>query len=138
MPQQLLFESDDVRITSVVAHFGLTSYQIANIGSVRIALLKKRNPFAITAFIVGFVLIVSAAVYHEELHDTGFSVAATGVGIMVAAIILQLVWPWWAFVLILNMSGGDVKALTSRNRKLVFDVKQAMEEAFIARAHDRT
>ena len=138
MPQELLFELDDVRITPVIAQFGAASYQIANIGSVRVVRIKKLNPIAIITLYLGLALIVGAAIFHGELPESGFSVAATGASIMVAALLLQLIWPARAFVLILKTSGGDVEALTSRKRKFVFDVKQAVEEAFIALAHHRS
>ena len=137
MPQELLFELDNVRITPIVAQFGATSYQIANIGSVRVVKIKKLNPIAIIAFLLGLALIVGATIFHRELPESGFSVAAIGASIMVAALLLQLVWPGRAFVLILKTSGGDVEALTSRKRQFVFDVRQAVEQAFIALAHNR-
>jgi hypothetical protein len=38
------------------------------------------------------------------------------------------------FVLMLKTPSGDAEALTSRKKKFVFDVKQAVEQAFIARS----
>jgi hypothetical protein len=119
-------------------NLGAASYQIANIGSVRVVKIRKLNPIAIIALFLGLALIVGAAIFHGESPESGFSVAATGASIMVAALLLQLVWPARAFVLILKTSGGDVEALTSRKRKFVFDVKQAVEEAFIALARHRS
>ncbi len=138
MPQELLFELDDVRITPHIGQFGGTSYQIANIGSVRIVQLKRLNPIAIAAFVLGLALVGGGAFVASRLPDTSFSVAASGVGVVVAALLLQLTWPGRAFALILKTSSGDVRALVSRKKKFVFDVKQALEQAFVARAHYRT
>jgi hypothetical protein len=140
MPLDLLFELDDVRITPHVAQLGGTSYQIANIGGVRVMRLKKRNRVAVTMFFLGLGLIAVAAAgsRSRELADAFFPLAAAGVGVVVAAFLLQLVWPGRAFALILKTSSGDVEALTSRRRKFVFDVKQAIEQAFVARAHGPT
>jgi hypothetical protein len=137
MPLELLFELDHVRITPDVAKFGGTSYQIANIGSVRVVPLRKRNPVAVIAFLLGVGLIVAAAAASRtsELAEKYFSLAATGAGIMVAALLLQLVWPRRAYTLVLKTSSGDVEALTSRRKKFIVDVKQAIEQAFIARSH---
>jgi Family of unknown function (DUF6232) len=142
MPQEhLLFQLENVRITPHIAQFGGTSYQIANIGSVRVVTLKRRNPVAVVMFLLGLALlaVAFAGPYSIELGETKPGVVATGLGAMLAAFLLQLVWPRRAFMLILKTSSGDVEALTSRNRKFVFDVKQAVEQAFIARAtHGRT
>lgn len=136
MPQEhLLFQLENVRITPHIAQFGGTSYQIANIGSVRVVTLKRRNPVAVVLFLLGLALLaVAFAGPYIELGETKPGVVATGLGAMLAAIPLQLAWPRRGFMLILKTSSGDVEALTSRNRKFVFDVKQAVEQAFIARA----
>ena len=137
MSQELLFELDDVRISPYVAQFGGTSYQIASIGSVRVVRLKKRNPVAVIAFLLGIGLFVAAIVRSrsEELAEANFPVAVTAVGVMFAAFLLQLVWPRRVFKLILKTHGGEVEALASSRGKFVFDAKQAVEAAFIARAH---
>jgi hypothetical protein len=140
MPLELLFELDDVRITPHVAQFRGTSYQIASIGSVRVVRLRKRNPVAVIAFFLGLGLVAAAAAgsRSQQLAESYFPMAASGVGIVAAAFLLQLLWPRRAFMLILKTSSGDVEALTSRKKKFVFDVKQALEQAFIARGHGRT
>jgi hypothetical protein len=71
----------------------------------------------------------------EELAEANFPVAAAAVGVMFAAFLLQLVWPRRVFKLILKTHGGDVEALASSRGKFVIDAKQAVEAAFIARAH---
>jgi hypothetical protein len=86
MPQELLFELSGARITPHVATFGGTSYQIAAIGSVRIVRRKKYNPLAVITFLVG-VGIVAAAIVKSRmtgLAEEYFSMAATGVAVMVA------------------------------------------------------
>jgi hypothetical protein len=139
MPQELLFQLDDVRVTPHIAQFGGTSYQIANIGSVRVVPLKKRNPVAVVVFFLGLGLLAVAILgpYGNDLAEAKSGVAIAGLGILLAACLLQLVWPRRVFMLILKTSSGDVEALTSRKKRFVFDVKQAVEQAFIARAHGR-
>jgi hypothetical protein len=41
MPQEFLFDLNDVRITPHVASIGATSYQISSIGSVHVVHRKK-------------------------------------------------------------------------------------------------
>ena len=136
MPQELLFELDDVRVTPHIARFGGTSYQIANIGSVRVVPLRKRNPVAVVVFLLGLGLLAVAIFgsYGNEPAEAKPSVVLAGLGMMLAACLLQFVWPRRVFVLMLKTPSGDVEALASRKKKFVFDVKQAVEQAFIARS----
>ena len=54
---------------------------------------------------------------------------------MLAAILLQLVWPGRLSKLFLRIHSAEVEALISNRAKFVEDVKQAIEAAFIARGH---
>ena len=139
MTQQLLFESGDIRITSTVAQFGGTSYQIATIGSVGIAQHRTRRPVTVAIFILGaLVLAGSLLSQHFEMMATGTGsrsgqLTISGIVIMVGAGLLQLVWPGRRYLLIFKTAGGDIAALKSRKKDLVVRVKQAIEQAFIAR-----
>jgi hypothetical protein len=136
MPQELLFELDDVRITPYVATFGGTSYQIASIGSVRVLPRRKRNPVAILVFLLGVGMLIAAIAGSRTtgMAEDYFSMAASSVAVMAAAFLLQLVWPRWLYGLILRTASGDVEALSSRNEEFVANVRQALEQAFVARA----
>ena len=52
---------------------------------------------------------------------------------MLGAVLLQLVLPGRRYLLIFKTSSGDIQALKSRKKDLVVRVKQAIEQAFIAR-----
>ena len=132
MSQGLLFETDDVRITPYIGQFGATTYQIASIVSVRVVQLRRLNRIVVSAFFIGLALIVAAALI--TVPDTGFSVAVTGIGVIIAALLLQLFWPGVAFALVLKTSAGDVRALTSRKKQFIFNVREAIEQAFVARS----
>ena len=132
MSQGLLFETDDVRITPYIAQFGATTYQIASIVSVRVVQLRRLNRIVVSAFFIGLAFIVAAALI--TVPDTSFSVAVTGIGVIVAALLLQLFWPGVAFALVLKTSAGDVRALTSRKKQFIFNVREAIEQAFVARS----
>ena len=60
MPQELLFEQNDVRITPHVASFGSTSYQISSIGSVHVGQRKKRHPVVVVVFLLGLGALATA------------------------------------------------------------------------------
>ena len=136
MPQELLFELNGARVTPHIATFGGTSYQIANIGSVRVVRRKKYNPLAVIIFLVGLGVLAASIVKSRMtgLAEEYFSMAATAVAIMVASFLLQLIWPRRLYVLVLRTSSGDVDAVISRNKEFVSNVQKAVEQAFVVRA----
>jgi hypothetical protein len=136
MPQELLFELNGARVTPHVATFGGTSYQIANIGSVHVVRRRKYNPFAIIIFLLGLSILAAAIVKSRMtgLTEEYFSIAATGVAVVAASLLLQLIWPRRVYVLVLRTSGGDVDAVMSRNKEFVSNVQKAVEQAFAVRA----
>jgi len=71
------------------------------------------------------------------LADEYFSMAVTGVAVMFAAPLLQLIWPRRVHVLILSTSSGDVDAVTSRHKEFVSNLKKAIEQAFVVRAGEQ-
>jgi uncharacterized protein DUF6232 len=136
MPQELLFELNGARVTPHIATFGGTSYQIANIGSVHVARRKRSNPVAVIILLLGLGTVATAIVESRMtgLADEYFSMAATGIAVMFAALLLQLIWPGRVYVLILRTSGGDADAVTSRNKEFVSNLQKAVEQAFFVRA----
>ena len=72
-----------------------------------------------------------------ELADANFPLAVGAVSAMLAALLLQLVWPGRRYKLLLRIHSADAEALSSSQAKFIADIKQAIETAFIARAqHD--
>jgi hypothetical protein len=136
MPQELLFELDDVRVTPYVAQFGGTSYQIGSISSVRARQTKRLSRVAVFVFLFGVVLFVAAILSSssEEQAEANFPVAVTAVGIIIFSFLVQLVLPRRVFKLVLRTHGGDVEVLASNRSKFILDVKQAVEDAFVAHA----
>jgi Family of unknown function (DUF6232) len=135
MPQELLFELKGARVTPHIATFGGTSYQIVNIGSVRVVRRKKYNPLAVIIFLVGLGVLAAAIVKPRVtgLPEEYFSTAAA-VAIMIAAFLLQVIWPRRLYVLVLTTFSGDVDAVISRNKEFVSNVQKAVEQAFAVRA----
>jgi hypothetical protein len=70
------------------------------------------------------------------LADDYFSMAATGLAVMFAALLLQLIWPGRVYVLVLRISSGDVDVVTSRNKEFVSNLQKAVEQAFVVRARE--
>jgi hypothetical protein len=62
MRQALIFELDGVRVTPAIVKVGETSYQVANIGSVRIAQFRKYNRISFLTFLLGAALLTAALI----------------------------------------------------------------------------
>jgi len=122
--------------TPHIATFGGTSYQISNIGSVRVMQRKKYNPLAVIIFLLGLGILAAAMVKSRMtgLAEESFSMAATGIAVVIGAFLLQLIWPLRVYVVVLRTSGGDVDAVVSRNKEFVSNVQKAVEQAFAVRA----
>jgi len=133
MPQELLFELNGARVTPHIATFGGTSYQIANIGSVHVVRRKKYNPLAVVIFVLGLGILAAAILKSPMtgIVEEYSSMAATGVAVMVASVLIQLIWPRRVYVLVLRTSGGDVDAIMSRNKEFVSNVQKAVEQACV-------
>src|SRR5262245_14328396 len=136
MPQRPVFELNGARITPHIARFGDTSYQIANIGSVHVVRRRKYNPITIIIFVVGLGILAAAVVKSRMtgLAEEYFSMAVTGVAVMFAALLLQLIWPRRVHVLLLRTSSGEVDVVTSRHKEFCSNLKKAVEQAFVIRA----
>jgi len=135
MSQALIFELDGVRVTPTIVQVGETSYQLANIGSVRVAHFRKFNRLAILSFLIGGALITASSISNGPLPVAELSLIEWGATATLLAVALQLTWPKWTLSLMLNMSNREVRVLTSSKSKFVFNVKHAIEGAFIIRSH---
>ena len=136
MPQELLFELNGARVTPHIATLGGTSYQIANIGSVRVVRRKKSNPLTVIIFLLGLGILAAAIAKSciTEPVEEYFSMAATGIAVVIGSFLLQLIWPLRVYVLVLRTSSGEVDAIVSRNKEFVSNVQKAVEQAFVVRA----
>jgi hypothetical protein len=97
---------------------------------------KKYNPLAVIIFVLGLSILAAAIVksHMTGLADESFSMAATGIAVVVGSFLLQLIWPRRVYVLVLTTSSGEADAVMSRNKEFVFNVQKAVEQAFVVRA----
>jgi hypothetical protein len=79
-------------------------------------------------------IIVGNAQHMTGLAEESFSMAATGVAVVIGSFLLQLIWPVRVYVLVLRTSSGDVDAIMSRNKEFVSNVQKAVAQAFVVRA----
>lgn len=126
-----LFSSRSVSITPHIARFREVSYQIANIGSVRVLQNRKHHPVAIALSVVA----VGAFLFGYNAPDAARSEYAYYVTTfaLAAAIAWQVLWPRIEYVLVLKTSSGDVQAYTTTSREHILEVKHAIEDAFARR-----
>src|ERR1700745_1852822 len=136
MPQELLFELNGARVTPHIQTLGGASYQISNIGSVRVTQRKRYNPLAVIIFVLGLGIVAAAIVKSRMtgLAEEAFSMAATGIGVVIGSFLLQLIWPLRVYVLVLRTSSGEVDSIVSRNKEFVSNVQKAVEQAFVVGA----
>jgi uncharacterized protein DUF6232 len=91
---------------------------------------------AVIIFVLGLGILAAAIVKSRMTGpaEESFSMAATGIAVVIGAFLLQLIWPLRVYVLVLRTSGGDVDAVVSRNKEFVSNVQKAVEQAFAVRA----
>ena len=121
---------------SHIATFGGTSYQIANIASVRVARRKRYNPFAVVILLIGLGILAAAVIRSRftGVAEVYFSMAVIGLAVMVAAVLLQLIWPRRIYILVLRTSSGEIDAILSGNEEFISNLQKAVEQAFVVRA----
>jgi hypothetical protein len=127
--ENTLYHDRYVQITPSIARFGDTSYQIANIGSVRIVAGRKFRPGFVLLFIAGIAMSIYAMLADEDARAVGIA----GVCLVLMAAVLQAILPKKEYTVVLKTSSGDVEALHSLKRNYVSQVKAAIEDAFMVR-----
>ena len=129
MQENTLYHDRYVQITPSIARFGDTSYQTANIGSVRIVETRKFRPVFVLIFVAG----VAMAIYGMLADEPSHAVGTTGACLVLIAVVLQAISPKKEYTVVLKTSSGDVEALHSPKRNYVSQVKVAIEDAFMVR-----
>lgn len=121
MAEEVYFRHGDVIIGPTMAHFGSTSYPIANIGSVSVKDIGRgaAAPLGVIVAIVGLILLVQSKIF------VALILLALGVVLFIRA------KPKAA--LVLKTSSGDVQAMESAEKQIIADTKAAIERAFMNR-----
>ena len=110
--------------------------QLANIASVRVARRKRYNPFAVVILLIGLGILAAAVIRSRftGVAEVYFSMAVIGLAVMVAAVLLQLIWPRRIYILVLRTSSGEIDAILSGNEEFISNLQKAVEQAFVVRA----
>jgi hypothetical protein len=134
MSEDVLLKAHGVEITTKVARFGGISYQIANVSSVAVYVAKKFNPYAMALFTLGVAIGVWANQLNSQYSsDQALTVAAVALACIVAAVVVQVIWPKLVSTLVLKAS-SDVQKLQSNDVDHIYAVHRAVDEAFVRRS----
>jgi uncharacterized protein DUF6232 len=128
---QVIFQTDRISITPTIAKFDGVSYQVANIGSVRVVINGLWHPAAVVLLLVWAVCWIIAFNNVGVGKEGEYFFAGLIFGMIGG--VWQRWWPRKEFVLLLKTSSGDVQAYKTTNRDHILDVKHSLDEAFNAR-----
>ena len=117
------FQQGNISVDATMAKFGMTSYPIANIGSVSVEgveRMAKQIALGALMLLIGIFTIFTITI------GVGIFLVFLGVIIIVAGVLSPA-------KLILRTSSGDQQAFASRNKALVWEIKSAIEAAIASR-----
>ena len=128
MATERTYYSDEkgVRITGTRAIFGSTTYSMANITSVKTAVIPAKRSGGIWTAIIGLILLITGA-------NAEWSWLIIG-GIIILLIGALRVWLAKAnYHLRISSASGEATALSSNDEKYIDSVTIALNEAMISR-----
>lgn len=133
MADEILLKSGTVEITTKVARFGGVSYQVANIGSVGVHVVRKFNPIAVAIFVAATLLGFYTYQLKQQYSDNTIYFFSAALLAFVASIAVQLIWPKLVSTLVMKTSSNDVEKMESTDLDAIYAIQHAIEDAFIRR-----
>lgn len=121
--EAVFYDQGGIRISKTLAKFRGSSYPVGGINLVFVA-----APRRLLVSIVGIVFLVIAYQTYTSDKTTGSSLAFLVVG--VAALLIALGRP---YALVLRVASGDQRVTTSRSKRTLLEIKEAIEQAIVAR-----
>ena len=128
-----MFRFHEADITAGIIRFGNTSYQASNIASVSVFYKRTMNNFVQACLILALMAGVIAAFLYQQRPDLSMWLAGSAATFFVLGFGWQHFWPQYRYTLQIKMTNGDVQPFTSLDRKLIFDMKNAIESTFVKR-----
>jgi Family of unknown function (DUF6232) len=128
---QILFRTDNILVTPAVARFGPVSYQVATVTSVAVYHRQRLNPIAVVLVLAAAAFAAFAYFGREQFPDYSvWSAMASPV-----ALILGVAWqrfrPVLEYSFVMKTAGGETETITTRDRAQVFELRGAIESAFL-------
>lgn len=131
MTEQMILKLEGVEITTKIAKFGNTSFQVSNIGSASVYTARKINPVAAIIVVAG----IAAGFYANSLATRGADASSASwvvAALILGGVLLQLFWPKKEFTFVLKTSSNDVHKIVSDNGKYLDSLQGAIEVAFVS------
>lgn len=130
MSSNALFENDSIVITPAVARFGPVSYQVATIASVAVYHRQKLSPIAVFLVTAAVALMTFAYLGREQYPDYSVWSAIAAPISLVLGVAWQRFRPAMEYSFTMKSTSGEAETVTSRDRDQVFELKEAIEQAF--------
>lgn len=123
MAEMPIYSNGPVQITNRRAIIGSKTYAMRNISSVQVGITRPLIKLGAFLAVVGLALLIAGASAGAGLVIVGLLLLAGGI----ALIVYDLRKP--VCVVVMASTGGEVHALTSRDRPLIETVVQKMNDA---------
>jgi Family of unknown function (DUF6232) len=133
MAQHTLFQSDTTLITPKIARFGVDTFQISTISSVSLSETRRVNRLAVIAGLIGLVGLAVGVLTYERNQEQSVIALIVGAAALVAAFMIQQIWPLMEFKLLLRLTSGETHTITVNDKALSEQLRAAIEEAFTLR-----
>lgn len=131
MDTHILFRTDEILVTPTVVRFGPVSYQVATITSVAVHNRQRFNPFAVALVLAAFALAAFGFFGREQYPDYGMWAGIASPVALIAGIALQRFRPVQEYSLVAKTAGNETETITSYDRTQAFDLRDAIENAFL-------
>lgn len=131
MQDQTILKRGSIEITTKIARFAGTTFQVSNVGSVATFVDRKFNIIAIALFVVSIVAgFVFFDMNSKQYGNSQVPLAITAT-CLIGGILLQMFWPRRLFTFVLKTSSNDVHRIVSEDGEFLEAIHGAIETAFV-------
>ncbi len=131
MAEQVILKNKHVDITTKVARFGTTSFQVSTIGSVSVFNAKKLSRVTIILVILALISFAMGSNLKGTQEQSGQIAFAVGITFMLVGIVIQSLWPRREFTFLLKSCSGEAYKLVSEDGEYLQSLHRALEFAFV-------
>jgi hypothetical protein len=128
--KNILYRTNDILVTPSMARFGAVSYQMSSISSIAVYHHARLSPFAVTLGVIAAALAAFAYFGREQFPDYSLWSAIAAPVALVLSVAWQRIRPVLEYRLVMKAAGGETETITTFDRVQVFELHQAIENAF--------
>ena len=129
----VLFRADNILVTPTVVRFGPVSYQVATITSVAVYHRQRLSPIAVTLVLAAVGFAAFAYLGREQYPDYSLWSAIASPAALILGVAWQRFRPVLEYSFVMKTAGGETETITTRDRAQVFELRDAIENAFVLR-----